>query len=429
MNDITHINKAVSLIEEKLNWGSKSEWTNSSYEQLSLQIQETTGVLVSVLTLKRLFGKIKTSVDYTPQITTKNTLAQYLGFKNWGDFIQFQTSQLGDQHEINQKKNDHEKFILKRSSRKGVFASRNLFKILILVIALASILTAIVLNHGSNDILFEGKNLIGLVPLHSSFYYDVTKTDFNNFAIDGKTEEFPVSKDNHFQTIVYNLPGYYNVKLLAEGKQISSQKVHALSSGWVAVYQAHLYNKLLPLDPIQKDSGRLYIPPVKIGKVGFNTNKEYWVAYKNIREFNVSADNFTLETKLKNNFSEGGLDCYDVIIEVLGEHSRAHITFVRPGCKKFGKVEVSEVSLNNIFHEIDFLGKDFNEWREVKIEIKNKKLRVYYEGIPLPEIKYSKEIGLVKGIMFIFKGTGSVDYVKIFNNSKKRLVYQESFEE
>ena len=78
------IKKCLQLIEERLNWGSHQNWANYDFEKLGLVIEEKTGVMLSINTLKRIWGKIK--YDHSPTLTTLNTLARFLDFDDWRSF-------------------------------------------------------------------------------------------------------------------------------------------------------------------------------------------------------------------------------------------------------------------------------------------------------------------------------------------------------
>lgn len=68
------------LIETKLGWGSSELWTNQHYEKLRLQIIQETGIDVSVLDLKHLWGKVR---DEEPADATLNALAKFAGYGGW----------------------------------------------------------------------------------------------------------------------------------------------------------------------------------------------------------------------------------------------------------------------------------------------------------------------------------------------------------
>jgi hypothetical protein len=65
------------LINNKIGFTLKSP---AEFEQLSNNIFKTTGKILGVNTLKRLFGKLP---DVNPSETTLNIIAEYLGYSNW----------------------------------------------------------------------------------------------------------------------------------------------------------------------------------------------------------------------------------------------------------------------------------------------------------------------------------------------------------
>ena len=84
------IEKTKRLFEENTGWGDSDDWTNQDFVALSEKIQERTGVALSHITLKRVWGKVK--YDSLPNSHTLDTLVQFLGYENWRAF----KSQNGD---------------------------------------------------------------------------------------------------------------------------------------------------------------------------------------------------------------------------------------------------------------------------------------------------------------------------------------------
>src|ERR1700709_1168409 len=78
------IEKTKKLFETNTGWGDSGEWTNQDFVILSEKIQEKTGVALSHVTLKRVWGKVK--YDSLPNTHTLDTLVQFLGYENWREF-------------------------------------------------------------------------------------------------------------------------------------------------------------------------------------------------------------------------------------------------------------------------------------------------------------------------------------------------------
>src|SRR5271154_4226128 len=78
------IEKTKKLFESNTGWGDSDEWTNQDFVVLSEKIQERTGVALSHVTLKRVWGKVK--YDSLPNTHTLDTLVRFLGYENWREF-------------------------------------------------------------------------------------------------------------------------------------------------------------------------------------------------------------------------------------------------------------------------------------------------------------------------------------------------------
>lgn len=59
--------------------------TPSEFSELSISIQRKTGRVISLSSIKRIWGYV--AYESFPSITILNTLAQYNGFKNWDTFL------------------------------------------------------------------------------------------------------------------------------------------------------------------------------------------------------------------------------------------------------------------------------------------------------------------------------------------------------
>ena len=86
-----HIQNALALIEVRMGWGKGEGWTTQDFEVLGEQIGAKTGVHLSTITLKRLWGRVKYSS--APSLTTLDALAQFIDHESWRDF---KTKQAGE---------------------------------------------------------------------------------------------------------------------------------------------------------------------------------------------------------------------------------------------------------------------------------------------------------------------------------------------
>ena len=57
--DESLIRQVKKMFEEKTGWGNSDAWTNQDFLQLSELIRDQTGITISHVTLKRVWGKVK----------------------------------------------------------------------------------------------------------------------------------------------------------------------------------------------------------------------------------------------------------------------------------------------------------------------------------------------------------------------------------
>ena len=72
------------LFEEKTGWGDSDLWSNQDFLELSAMIFDQTGIALSHVTLKRIWGKVR--YQSLPHTKTLNTIVQFLGYRNWREF-------------------------------------------------------------------------------------------------------------------------------------------------------------------------------------------------------------------------------------------------------------------------------------------------------------------------------------------------------
>jgi hypothetical protein len=407
------------LIEEKLGWGSSELWTNQDFDQLSEKIFEVTGVALSQTTLKRIWGKVK--YDSAPTVTTLNTLATFIGFENWRDFRQKQTppaeTAVADEPIIEPKtasaaKNARKSFLLPAivvGLSLMSFLSWNFF---------ASRSMAKKENGPVGDYQFKSKKMVLRgVPNSVVFEYDASASTADSIFIQQSWDNrlrTRVPKDQHLHTSIYYYPGFFQAKLLAGDKIVKEHDIFIQTDGWLP---------LIEQDPVplyfKKEeaiaSGRLGLSLAKIKSKNVQMEPSVpYVYYANVREFgDLTSDNFIFETSVRNDFREGSGVCQKSEIRILTEGSMISIPLSSKGC----------ISENNLFclghyikgneNDLSGFGVDFDHYVKLRLEIQHGKANFFVDDkmvYHLGSITFGSKI---KGIIFRFQGTGSVDWVKL----------------
>lgn len=421
-DEIYFLSLSLSLIQQKLNWPDCTQWTSYHFEKLSTLIEEATGVVISADTFKRLAGKRKTKKDfYNPHRDTKNFISSYLGFTNWDDF-KVRNSHISDAKTESVIINENYPVVEPKKP-----------SIKILPIFTYIFFGAIALTTAFLSFLYfaepTGKISIstseGYVPysvyinttVNTNFFHEVwldlgyyEKTQYYKdrlpFQIKNKMEQ-----NSH----CYFTPFYHIVKLYENNKTIDSAFVHILSKGWdVRIRPDNKLGGVIKPDTL---NGALHVQYKEVEKFGIIKSDNYNIDYCISKIFPIDCDNFTFETRVKNNVLEDGIEPNDIIVQFKGEKALSHvIEFLSEGSHKWGLYRASEVLKNgDQYPELSVFGVNFNQWHTIRLEIKNGVANTFLDDRPIYSQAYTYPLGQMKVMGITFKGSGWIDYVQMID--------------
>jgi hypothetical protein len=420
------------LIEDKLDWGSSAHWTNKDFDLLSEKIFEATGVALSQTTLKRIWGKVK--YDSAPTVTTLNTLAKYLGFENWRDFRQKQITY-------------KEPLVASEpvTETKATIATKKpgksfLFSVLAIALVLIAILswnffstgsTAKKANSPTGTYLFSSKKMVLRgVPNSVVFEYDARSSAADSVFIQQSWDNrlrTQVPKDQHQHTSIYYYPGFFRAKLLAGDKIVKEHDIFIQTDGWLQLIE----HDPVPIYIKKEDAvtgGMLKLPLAKIKSLNVPLEPSVpYVYFANVREFgDLNSDDFIFETSVRNDFREGSGVCQKSEIRLITEGSMISIPLSVKGC----------ISENNLFclgryikgneNDLSGFGVDFNHFVKVRLEVLHDKANFFVDDKMVYHLDGLVSGSKIRGIIFRFQGTGSVDWVKLSKTDGKML-YEDEF--
>lgn len=426
MMDSLYVGIIIRKIEKKLRWRKVSFWTDNEYRKLSLLIYKDTSISISPQTLKRLFGKVKYKDVYTPQPATKNALARFLKYADWESFVLEQTGN----------KFRFRTFLNKRNTARN----RKLAGFLLITAVVAFSLFLMVPGKKNRKVTFYAENLSGVTPHTVSFHYDISNLGNKNVFIDFDHKEAEdnspgelLDKSRTLLNHCYESPGFFNVTISSDGKELASVKIHSLSDGW-ASYCFNDDNFILRkfVFGLEKkardtlDDGLLYISPRDLNNQGFNGNTVFYLEHMIYKDFMISADSCTLEVNYKNSPDMGGISCYDVEFRIIGENGLASVMLVQKGCYRWSEIIVGEKQLNGKYHNLSSFSTDLSLWNVFRMNLKSNKATITNGSDTLFTCDYVRQLGRIKGIRLLTKGSGAFDYVKLFN-ARRQEIYDENF--
>lgn len=420
------------LIENKLGWGSSEHWTNQDFDLLSEKIFAATGVALSQTTLKRIWGKVK--YDSAPAVTTLNTLANFIGFENWRDFRQKQAIPPDAVVADEPLKELKTVGVTKKSRKSFLLPALTIGLTLISILSWNFFASRSVIKKENGPVgayQFSSKKMVLRgVPNSVVFEYDATASAADSVFIQQSWDNHlraRVPRDQHLHTSIYYYPGFFRAKLLAGDKIVKEHDIFIQTDGWLP---------LIEQDPVpvyfKKDdaivNGRLSLSLAKMKSQNVQMEPSVpYVYYANVREFgDLSSDNFIFETSVRNDFREGSGVCQKSEIRILTEGSMVSIPLSAKGC----------ISENNLFclghfvkgkdNDLSGFGVDFDRFVKLRLEVMNGKARFFVDDKMIYQLDGIMSGTKIKGIVFRFQGTGSVDWVKL-SKADGKLVYEDGF--
>jgi hypothetical protein len=431
MNEVFYIKICLQQVESKLQWKPSVEWTDSDYRKLSNVINETSGILISHQTLKRLFGKVDYKDQYNPQQATKVALAKFLGFTDWNDFI--------DKNRLDADSEQEPSSHIPLGST---------WKILSIILFLLVLIIIILFARRENHFSISAKNPVDFIPHTVEFDYDISgiKNDsvFLDFGYTHPTlgyQKILLDKNKKLIRHCFQIPYLYKVRLVVNNKILTELPVQACSQGWTTLFRGSNISKeengyqknesiiQYGLDDFVIDTitdGFLYFSPQTLINNGMESRKVYYLENRNIRKFNATADNCTFEIRFRNNPEDGGISCFDSRFLVIGLKGSADVMLAQKGCSRWSGLRVSEMVKDGQYDDMSALSRDLGQWTVLKMQVRNKEAKIIIGSDTLYECSYHQPMDSVKGLVLFFKGSAKVDYVKLFDH-RDSLIFNDEF--
>jgi transcriptional regulator with XRE-family HTH domain len=404
-------------IEKKFSFGSGHGYTQRDLEILSQRIEEKTGVIISLSTLKRFW---KNNFKQSPQIATLNALATLLEYRDWQDF--------------------------KQSSQKKLSYSIPL--IVGIVIGLSAIFITSYIIHGlkttdrnevkvtspivNGPIEFSAeKTVTSGIPNTVIFKYDVTHIVADSFFIAQSWNEFhkvQIDPAGNALSSIYYESGYHRARLIANDSIVAMQPIHILSEGW----EPHIYYDEHQLIPIEFSGlnfisdGRLHLEKSLLEMKQVDTTRYFYSRISNSQQFNVSSDNFMLTTRMKVDKVNITSLCPWMILIIVTEKNIFRVAFQKKGCEKYASYKVGEIIRNGDDNDLSALGCDIYDWQELSVLVRNKNAEIHINGEPAFSETYKENYGDIMGLIYIFEGKGSIDFVRL-EDEEGLVVFEDDF--
>jgi hypothetical protein len=423
----SHIEECLRLIETKWQRGNREEWSSYDFEKLNTAIFDTTGVSLSVSTLKRLFGKV--SYPNLPSVHTLNTLARFAGFEDWNDFRQRHPSPPSTAALQQNTIPAFQQTTIPAPQQTTIPATAPTTRgprpaltrwwpllLLPLAILLYSLLNSRNGNHPlpnpsqysftANKIISEG------VPNSVVFHYrtPVNPTD-SVFIVQtwDMSRRIAVPPTGTDYSAIYYYPGYFKAKLIVDTQIVRTHDLMITSNGWLALAQA---------DPVP-----IYFKKEEVARkegieVDSNTLARYHLtlqpAAPRVRLFyikdlgDLSDSAFTFETTLKTGPPQGSGVCQNVQVLIQCKNDVFIIPLAAKACIGDIGLYAAGAMATSRNADLSGFGCDLTQWTTLRVTSSHRHLTFLVNGKPAWSANFPDNPEDIVGVQYRFTGTCAV---------------------
>ena len=413
-------------IEKKLNWGPSESWATQDFEELSIQMQDKTGQVISATTLKRIWGRV--AYDSSPSRHSLDTLAVFLGHKSWREY----TTTINDIAEEPATTASTPTVDLEKKRTPVLPLS-----IFMLLLGAASVIWLGIRFSGSADdeqaeatpIKFVSRSLANDLPNTVIFEYDVSNIQGDSFFIQQSWDSrrrTKISAQNNVHSSIYFYPGYYNAKLIANDSIIKELPVHVKTNQWSAMILKDM-PIYLPEEALLKD-GSLAISEKWVSEEGYDiSSPDHVSGFYYVQDFGpLQSENFSMEAVMRHLKPNTSKPCRGAQLTIRAEQGIIRFPFDIPGCAGAMHVVAGDEYHTGEDHDMGPLGADYANWQSISVKVVDKNVRIQI-GTNIPyELSYSNEMGKVVGLWFVFSGQGALDELRL-KDGNDRVIYEETF--
>ena len=181
---------------------------------------------------------------------------------------------------------------------------------------------------------------------------------------------------------------------------------------------------------IKNGYARIYKESVKLNEQNFYSTKFRLVLPDDL---NIKGDSINFEAGIKNPLNSSYFDAFhgrDVTLYIKGETNEASITNVATSDINPDGGERAGIKLGQSFkNPLPQLQYNFEDYGTLILQTFNGGVVAYRNDTYLSGLAYEEEplVGRLKEIGIIFKGSGYIDYIKVYNSVNGELLLSEDF--
>jgi hypothetical protein len=412
-------------IEQKFSFGNGHDYTQRDLEILCAEIEQKTGVIISLSTIKRLW---KGNYKLSPQIATLNALAVLLDFRDWKDF---KLANLNTEPTVSTDRKPVQSWVMPTVVCLVIIAGILIFSFAIKPnnSTKESNLTKAPTINGPVH-FGASKTVTTGIPNTVIFKFDVSNVVADSFYIQQSWNDdhrVTVNPRDSVLTRLYYESGFHRARLIANDSVIAWQPIHIISDGW----EPHIYRS--DSDPELTDlknekfiySGYLHLDSAVLVKRGIDFSKRFHTRITNSQPFDVHSDNFSFSTRLKADpvFHQV---CPWMDLSIITDVGTFSVSWTGKGCETKAAYKLGEISRSGRNNDLSALGCNVFEWQDLEVRVEGRQATIYLNGKAAYHENYQQDFGKIVALIYIFDGTGSIDYARL-KDGKGDMMFEDNF--
>lgn len=388
-------------IENQLAWPPSATWKQRDYKNLIRLIEEKTGILLSLSTLKRIWAD-----NYTgnPHPATLDALAQFLDYQDWLDFSNQHQSVTPPTSQTKPAKKSHSKIYLSITAF-GI--------ILIVLLAWAPWRGSDSLSRkrlkNTNEAIFKADNTVkNGVPNTVIFRYDVSKIEADSFAIQQSWNAYrrkKVAKTDSIFTSQYYFPGVHHAKLFANDSVIKTATLRINTDGWTAIARKGYEDNVPQYFELAKEENTLQISAEALETYKETIAAESIMCYYNIGDFDFEPTNFEFSTTL-NLEKVANITCPTMGVMIYGENDFCMIPLTQKGCESNPQIKLGKDIIGGKVNDLSGFTTNVYEEHELRIQFGESQTKIMLDSDLIMTRETPKNLGKIAGAMLYFYGYG-----------------------
>lgn len=423
------VKECMAAICQKNGFARPSEMTYRDFEHISQELEEKTGTLISVSTIKRLLNG---NFSRIPQTATLNAITGYLGFKNWQEY-KVASSPVEIKSATQNTPVSKNEFIPSITPHKLIY---NKWTGYLLGLAVLSMIFSFIRTKALSAVSYKTasfsfkKTTANELPNTVIFEYDVSGVNADSFFIQqswDSTRRVRIDKNNHTLTDIYYEPGYHVAKLIANDSIIKTIDVSIPTDKWVYYAKERNFSSHPQYIKVAGfNNGYLTITKEEAEKSMVNLEKQnFYVMTYFPSSFTVSSDNYLFKSRVRV-VDNRNVTCASLMCEVFTQRNFNYFMTFPVGCANIINGQYGEVKLNGQTNNLSAMAINPNEWNDIEVAVINKTAHIKFNGKEVFSCSYTKSSGLITGLGFISNGFVEVDYTEL-SDGRGKIVYQNDF--